>query len=219
MAKAMATEEVSWPANSKLRIRSRICSVERFECFNAQPSRSSSWNSPPSASILNFRSSIFRSMNFKIVDRDWKIETLCSNSSKNRCAIAKLVFPITLRARLYGVPGRFSGGEITPFMKVTYSFFNISVSNFHGSKLMICFAIKLKVNYKNKSNLQFHHRSNKNGNHILKKRTNEQTESKSVIRTFLASSCAKNVEESFQERRTRSVWFSTSFNRLFLSLL
>lgn len=70
MAKAMATDDVSWPANSKLRIRSRICSVERFECFNAQPSRSSSSKSPPSASIFIFRSSIFCSMNFKIVDRD-----------------------------------------------------------------------------------------------------------------------------------------------------
>lgn len=126
--------------------------------------------------------------------------------------MAKLVFPITFKARLYGVPGRFSGGEITPFMKVTYSFFNISVSNFHGSKLMMCFAIKLKVNCKNELNLQFHHQSNKNNDNCFKK-TNKQTESKSVIRTFLASSCAKNVEESFQERRTRSVWFSTSFKR------
>lgn len=56
----------------------------------------------------------------------------------------------TCKAFLYAVPGKFKGGETTPFMKVMYSFFNCSVSGFPGSKLIICLAIKLKVNCKNK---------------------------------------------------------------------
>nr|GMC59909.1 hypothetical protein Iba_chr02bCG5800 [Ipomoea batatas] len=118
MAKAIATEDVSWPAKSKLRTKSRICSLERLELLRTQPRRSLSCSFMMPCPL----SSIFLSMNLRIVDRD-------------------------CRAFLYAVPGKFNGAETTPFMKVIYSFFSFSVSRFPGSKLIICSAMKLNSTF------------------------------------------------------------------------
>lgn len=64
----MDTDEVSCPAKSKLSTKSRICSLERSEFLRTHPSRSS-FSLRPLISIL---SSIFLSMNWRIVDRDCK---------------------------------------------------------------------------------------------------------------------------------------------------
>lgn len=60
----------------------------------------------------------------------------------------------TCKAFLYGVPGKFKGADTTPFMKVTYSFLSCSASGSPGSRLMICFAIILKVNCEIRRNNQ-----------------------------------------------------------------
>jgi len=156
----METEEVSWPAKSKLNIKSRICSVERFECFKTHPRRSSSSKSSTPSFNLAILSSIFCSINLRMIDRDCINRTSTDEDIIRSWSffVGKMgffnhyvlwlikVWLLTFKAFLYGVPGKFSGAETTPFMKVTYSFFSCSVSGFPGSKLIICFAIKLKVN-------------------------------------------------------------------------
>ncbi len=152
----MDTEEVSWPAKSKLKIKSRICSVERLECFKTHPRRSSSskFSLLPSF-IFWILSSILFSINFRMVDLDCeKAESIKQDTLKPRLCSKTLWIIVhwgqnkivTCKAFLYAVPGKFKGADTTPFMKVTYSFFSCSVSGTPGSMLMICFAIKLKVN-------------------------------------------------------------------------
>jgi len=87
MARAMATDEVSWPAKSKLRIKSRICSVERFECFKTQFRRSSSSKLSFPSWILFTLSSIFPSMNFSMVDLDCETLTNITGLKIHRCQI------------------------------------------------------------------------------------------------------------------------------------